>query len=145
MTDQIERTINVPASRERVWTALTTQEGLSSWFGDIAAIDLTPGGEAIFGWSDEGVSYHAMVEAVEPPARFSFRWAATADTPLDGGPSTLVEFLIDSNEEGTRITVVESGFGSFPDDIRDSHVQENTRGWKFELDQLLEYLSGGVG
>ena len=46
VTDQIERTITVPVSTERVWTALTTEEGMS---------------------------FHAVIEAVEPYTRFAFR------------------------------------------------------------------------
>ena len=143
-TDQIERTVSVAASPEQVWTALTTEEGMSAWFGDIAVIDLKPGGEAVFGWSDEGQSFHAVIEAVEPHTRFAFRWAAEADMSVEDGPSTLVEFLIDSDENGTRVTVVESGFGSFPDAIRGWHLDENTKGWKSELDQLVSYMAGEI-
>ena len=117
---------------------------MSAWFGDIAVIDLKLGGEALFGWTDDGMSFQAVIVAVEMHRRFAFRWAAKADTALEEGPSTLVEFLIDSDEDGTRITLVESGFASFPEDVRDWHLQENTKGWKSELDQLVAYLAGGV-
>ncbi|MFQ5967221.1 MAG: SRPBCC domain-containing protein [Acidimicrobiia bacterium] len=144
VTDQIERTITVSATPDLVWAALTTEEGMSAWFGDIAKIDLRPGGDALFGWTDDGKSYQAVIEKVEPHTRFAFRWAANPDTPVDEGPSTLVEFLIATEEGGTRITVVESGFASFPEAVRDWHVQENTMGWKSELDELVTYVEGAA-
>lgn len=145
VTDQIERTITVSASPEQVWAALTTEEGMRAWFGDIAVIDLRQGGEAAFGWTDDAMTFQAVIEVVEPYTRFAFTWAAVADTAVDDGPSTLVEFLIDADTNGTTITVIESGFASFPEDVRDHHVNENIRGWKSELDQLVSYLAGGVG
>ena len=140
VNDRIERTIVVDASAEGVWAALTTEEGMRSWFGDIAEIDLSAGGEALFGWTDLGMSFEAVIEAVEPHTRFAFRWAALADTAVEDGPSTLVEFLIESDDAGTRVTVVETGFSSFPEDTAQKHFQENTSGWKSEMDDLVAYL-----
>ena len=141
-TDQIERTITVSAAPQKVWEALTTEDGMSAWFGDVVEIELKPGGSALFGWTDDGQTYQAVIEAVEPHTRFAFRWAANADTSVDEGPSTLVEFHIDPLEQGCRITVVESGFASFPEDVREWHIDENTKGWKYELDELVVYLGG---
>lgn len=140
VTDRIERTITVSAEPDRVWAALTTEEGMSAWFGDIAKLDLRLGGDALFGWTEHGQSAQATIEAVEPYTRFAFRWAANPGTAVDAGPSTLVEFLIERLEAGTQITVVESGFASFPEAIRDKHVHENTIGWKSELEELATYL-----
>lgn len=141
--DRIERSVVVGASTDEVWEALTTDEGMSAWFGDVAEMDVRPGGEAVFGWDGHG-EFSAVIETVEPKMRFAFRWAANAGTALADGPSTLVEFLIDAEEHGTRITVVETGFASFPADVALQHFEENTSGWKHELDDLVEYLAGAA-
>lgn len=141
--DRIERSVVVIASADDVWEALTTDEGMSAWFGDVAEMDVRPGGEAVFGWDGHG-EFSAVVETVEPKARFAFRWAANADTALADGPSTLVEFVIESEDRGTRITVVETGFASFPEALAQKHFEENTSGWKYELDELVEYLGGAA-
>src|ERR1700728_3550838 len=44
--DRIERTMQLAHPPAKVWTALTTADGLSAWFGNEAAIDLRPGGKA---------------------------------------------------------------------------------------------------
>ena len=140
VNDRIERSIMVEVTPEKVWAALTTEDGMKGWFGDIAEIDLKPGGEAVFGWSDYGSSSEAVIEVVEPHTRFAFRWAAGENTSVEDGPSSLVEFLIESDETGTRITIVETGFASFPDDTGEYHFQENSKGWKSEMDDLAAYL-----
>ena len=40
--DRIERTIRLRRPPSEVWSALTTAEGLSAWFGERATIDLRP-------------------------------------------------------------------------------------------------------
>jgi uncharacterized protein YndB with AHSA1/START domain len=49
--DRIERTIEVAHPPARVWAALTTAEGLGTWFGNTATIDLRPGGAAQMTWT----------------------------------------------------------------------------------------------
>ena len=44
--DRIERTVEIAHPPARVWAALTTAEGLGTWFGNAATIDLRPGGAA---------------------------------------------------------------------------------------------------
>ena len=44
--DRIERTLQIAHPPGTVWTALTTAEGLGTWFGNEASIDLRPGGSA---------------------------------------------------------------------------------------------------
>ena len=141
MIDTIERSIFVAADIERVWEALTTAEGIRSWFGDEAEVDLRPGGEARFGWSEYGESSHAIVVDVERPRRFSYRWAASGVDRADTGPSTLVAFTLTESNGGTEVAVVESGFASLPVEIFEKSLAENTAGWRAEMQDLHDYLT----
>ncbi|MFG1997447.1 SRPBCC domain-containing protein [Actinoplanes sp. NPDC048988] len=38
--DRIERTLELAQPPERVWAALTTADGLGTWFGNSAEVDL---------------------------------------------------------------------------------------------------------
>ena len=49
--DRIERTLELAHPPARVWAALTTAEGLGTWFGNTATVDLRPGGEARLTWT----------------------------------------------------------------------------------------------
>jgi uncharacterized protein YndB with AHSA1/START domain len=138
--DQIEREIVIAAPRERVWAVLTEAEHVAQWFGDSAEIDLRPGGKAAFGWSEHG-RHEAIVERVEPPQFFSYRWARKGDVAPGRGEATLVEFTLTVHDEGTLLRVVETGFDSLslPEDERATASEENTQGWISELGELREY------
>ncbi|MDQ3410708.1 MAG: SRPBCC family protein [Chloroflexota bacterium] len=140
--DQIERVMVLRAPRERVWAALTEAAELSRWFGDTAEIDLRPGGELVLGWEEHGVG-RCRIEVVEPPRRFAYRWhapGADEDAPIEAGPNTLVEFTLDEVPEGTRLTLIESGFASLPSDIAAKAFEDNTGGWASELGELAAYI-----
>lgn len=133
----IERELMLRAGPERVWRAITDPEELSRWFGSAAELDLRPGGDASFSWSDgpDAGRYAARVEEVEPNRRFCYRWARDTDTPVDAGPSTLVEFDLEpSADGGCRLRLRESGFE------REEDRQSNDSGWTEELGELEEHL-----
>ena len=137
--DRIERVVELAQPREKVWAALTTAEGLGAWFGDKATIDLRPGGAASMSW-DSGDQASMRVERVEEPSVFGFTWHIYG-LPEDDPRRTYVEFTLEQAGDGTRLTVVESGFAQLPEDAHSAAFDGNTRGWKSELDELVAYLA----
>jgi uncharacterized protein YndB with AHSA1/START domain len=98
----IRREIILPNPREEVWEALTEPERLEDWFANDVDLDLRPGGGASFRWSN-GEERSATVTLVEPGRRLAFEWD---DCGLEGGGE--VEFTLDDDADGTRLTVVET-------------------------------------
>lgn len=140
--DQIEREIVIDAPISRVWAALTEAEQIGAWFGDAGAdIDPRPGGALSIRWREHGV-FPTVIERMEPEHVFAWRWAHAAGEEPRPGNSTLVEFTLTPEGNGTLLRVVESGFQSLDmsDDERATCVSDNTRGWREELDELREYL-----
>jgi uncharacterized protein YndB with AHSA1/START domain len=144
--DQIERETVINAPVERVWELITEAEHLGRWFGDAGAeVDLRPGGELVLRWTEYGTSRGRIVE-VEPRTRLSYRWAPFKDPggeePVEGN-STLVEFTLQPEGDGTRLRVVESGFASLAtsEDQRAKNINGNTEGWKAELGELRDYAA----
>jgi uncharacterized protein YndB with AHSA1/START domain len=142
--DSIERETVVAAPVDRVWALLTEAEHIGTWFGDAGAeIDLRPGGAMTISWAEHG-TVRARVERVEPGRVFSYRWLLQqdpgADEPTDGN-STLVEFTLAPDRDGTRLKVVESGFSSLdiPEDQQAAKAEGNTEGWELELGDLRDY------
>ena len=136
--DRIERTVEVAHPPATVWAALTTAEGLSSWFGNTATIELRPGGSARMTWSG-GETANMRVERVEEPTVFGFTWQIYG-LPEDDPRRTYVEFTLEAVGAGTRLTVVESGFAQLPDDVYRKAYDGNTDGWASELGELADYL-----
>lgn len=146
VNDLIEREITIAAPVERVWALITEAEHIGRWFGDAGAtVDLRPGGAMAFHWKEHGTAL-AEVVAIERPRRFAYRWV-----PVPGvrnvaptvGNSTLVEFTLEPDGDGTRLRVVESGFASLEiaEDQQLEAVEGNTRGWGMELQDLVDYAT----
>jgi uncharacterized protein YndB with AHSA1/START domain len=140
--DRIEREVTVKAPIERVWAVLTEPEHIAQWFGDGAAGDPRRG-ELVLSWKEYG-DFPVVVERYEPPHAFSFRWVTgipeSGTRPVPGN-STLVEFTLADDGGATRLTVVESGFESLdmPKDQQLKNAEDNTDGWRQEMDELREY------
>ena len=60
------------------------------------------------------------------------------------GNSTLTEFTLAAEGEGTRVAVVESGFDALDVDAaeRTAALASHTSGWGAELDDLVTYAVG---
>jgi uncharacterized protein YndB with AHSA1/START domain len=136
--DRIERTLELAHPPEKVWAALTTAEGLGTWFGHQATVDLRPGGSAQMTWNS-GDKADLTIERIEEPTVFGFTWHIYG-LPEDDPRRTYVEFTLEPVSAGTRLTVVESGFAQLPDDAHQKAFGGNTEGWTSELGELVEYL-----
>jgi uncharacterized protein YndB with AHSA1/START domain len=111
---KIRRETVLPVPLDQAWGAITNPGRMSEWFGCEVDLEATPGSEAEFRWAD-GRIRRAVVELVDPPRRFVFRWEPEATANPDGGssgvldsPPSRVEFILYETTGGTRVVVVES-------------------------------------
>jgi uncharacterized protein YndB with AHSA1/START domain len=134
----VTRTVHINAHRSAVWAAITTPELISEWFGDTAQLDLRIGGAGTMGWKDYG-EFRVVVEEIDEPNAFAFRWAHDTDTEPVTGNSTLVRFTLADNNGATALTVSETGWEDNTGDVA-GRMKENTEGWLEELDELVAFL-----
>ena len=139
--NRIEREILIEAPVDVVWAVVTEPQHISSWFSHFAELELRPGGDLLLQWDEYG-RVHGLVERVEPPHFFSFRWMVEPGHELTEDVSTLVEFSLTAEGASTRLRVVESGFAdlALPDEERQRHLDSHGRGWTQELGELDEYV-----
>lgn len=142
--DRIEREISIAAPVERVWAVLTEPEHVGSWFGQGAPteVDLRPGGIMMLDHGQYGV-FPTRVEKVDPPHYFAYRWASAfpGEAATDTN-STLVEFTLAPEGDGTRLTLTESGFASLsiPEHRQaTAGYESHSNGWTEVLGNLLTY------
>jgi uncharacterized protein YndB with AHSA1/START domain len=145
-TDRIERDVLIAAPVERVWELITSADHVGRWFADAGAeIELRPGGMLSLSWRDHG-TFYGRVEAVDPPRRFAWRWLSAIGSRAEPTPanSTLTEFTLATEGDGTRVAVIESGFDALDMDAaeRTAALASHTRGWPAELDDLVTYATG---
>jgi uncharacterized protein YndB with AHSA1/START domain len=148
MSDVVERTITIAAPIDRVWSAITEVEQFNSWFGVRLQQPFVAGSSSRGPMAVDGFEHLLMtidIETVEPPHRFGFRWhphAIDATRDYSAEPKTLVEFLLDSVAEGTRVTVRESGFDHIPAERRDTAWRSNDNGWNIQLGRIRAHVEG---
>jgi uncharacterized protein YndB with AHSA1/START domain len=105
---RVEKRIVYPVGREEVWAAITRPEELSRWFGmEVVSFDLRPVGRIVFKDAG-GASRRALIEEVEAPLRFAFRWLPGPAAGLAHDPGSRVEFVLEEVPGGTALTVVET-------------------------------------
>jgi uncharacterized protein YndB with AHSA1/START domain len=133
----IARDILIEAPAEVVWRTVTQPEQMSQWFADHVELVVEPGAHGYMRFGDQGGP--VVVQVVDPPTRFSFRWNYPDGEEPVAGNSMLVEFtLTPEGEDRTRLRVVESGHEvlSWPDAEKKRYAAEHLNGWTDFLDRL---------
>ena len=148
-SDRIVKCTQVNAPRPRVWQAITDSAEFGKWF----RVKLN--GPFLVGESTEGnilyPGYEHLVMKVDvvditPMSRFAFQWHPYAiDPSIDytQEPPTLVEFLLEEAEGGTKVTVIESGFDALPAHRRDEAFRMNEGGWTIQVKNIQSYVEDG--
>ena len=117
---EIRREIDLPATPERVWEAITTRRGMAGWFGDQEPI---PPGLTPAVW--------------EPPHHLRIELPAAPD-----GSIQAFEYVIEGREGGrARLRFVHSGFLSQSWEGEFDFEELTGRGWDMYLHTLAEYLA----
>lgn len=138
-TRSVTGRVEVDASPERVWKALTDAAELVRWFPLEARVEPGEGGSIFMSWKNEYAG-ESEILAWEPPHRLVVSWAWDDS---DEHPPQVTEYRIESEAGRTVVDVVTSGF---PDDPSwDAFVEGTNLGWKFELASLKQYLERHAG
>lgn len=145
MQDSITREIIVKANKEKVYTAITDPKQNVTWFSDaVEGGTLEVGQSPILVFGNGKYRTQIYIEAANPFDYFSYRWVP-GSTGIIGDvlavPTTLVEFFIEEQADGTKITVKESGFSSLPVEVAEKSFGENSGGWGQMMDRLEKVLS----
>jgi len=149
-TDRIEKSLVLRAPRARVWQALTDAAAFGQWFGVEFAGQFAPGARITGRITHEGyehLPFDMTVERMEPERLFAWRWHPDAvETGVDYSTelTTLVTFELTDVAEGTRLTVVESGFDGIPLWRRATAYRGNDEGWTHQIVAIERHLSGSA-
>ena len=146
-TDRIEKTVTLKAPRARVWRAIADARQFGEWFrvrldGEFAVGATIRGNITYPGY--EYITMEVVVERMEPERFFSYRWHPYAiDPKVDYSPEpmTLVEFTLEDAPDGTRLTIVESGFDRVPLSRRAEAFRMNSDGWSEQMQNIERYVS----
>jgi uncharacterized protein YndB with AHSA1/START domain len=141
-----EMSLDIDASREDVWRALTEAEELVRWFPMGARVTPGQGGTMVWSWG-EGWDWETRIDAWEPGRLLRLvqddaRPYDTEGRPLPPGeaqPARIaMEFTLETHRGKTHLRLVHSGFGHGA--AWDNELDGITEGWQAELRSLRHYL-----
>jgi uncharacterized protein YndB with AHSA1/START domain len=160
-TDRIEKQVLLHVPLARVWRAISDAQEFGSWFG-VRFDGPFAGGARVTGRMVpttvdsevaesqkpyEGRRFEITVDRMEPMRLFSFRWhpyAVEPDVDYSNEPTTLVVFELEETADGTRLTIIESGFDGIPLARRAQAFEMNEGGWEAQLNLIRKYLARRV-
>lgn len=131
----IDLSIDVDATLDEVWQAVTTGEGIARWFAPHAAVTPGEGGSVSVGW-DPKEMWSQAITVWEPMRRMQ---TASEMPSKDGRMVRLtVDYHLEAHGGRVRVRLVHSGFddsGSW-----DDYIDGLDAGWTFFLFNLKHAL-----
>ncbi len=145
--NSIEKVVDLAAPVSRVWRALTDHEEFGRWFrvkldGPFKIGSLTTGRITYPG--HEHVKWESLTEQMVPEGLFVFSWPPSAIDPAtdyDATAKVTVEFRLQPIDQGTRLTIIESGFLQFPESKRLEILRSNKQGWDIQADNITAHVA----
>jgi len=134
---KIELEIEIAADAAEVWRALSTGEGITSWFAPEAAVEPGVGGKVYAKWG-EGMEGTSRIEIWEPG-----RHLRKAHDRGEGAPPSVVDYFIEGRGGKTVLRLVQSGFGasaSFDDEYNSTR-----QAWPVFLQMMKHSVERGIG
>lgn len=135
----IEVTLRIEADPGRVWTALIHPEEIERWFPLHARGEGRDGGRIEVTWGDEGW-WATTLEIVDDGRHARFVDEAAVE---HGGPVLYMDYHLESDDGGTILRFVHSGFG--PEDRWDDFLDALDAGWSYFFRNLKVYLEHHPG
>ena len=133
---KVERSIWIGVSRERVWQAITDPAELAKWFLPPAlGADMKRDGNDTILVSMGGMEIPvAVLEDLDAPRQVS----------ISGLPDHVISitYLLEEENNGTRVTVSMSGFEKLPEEARQDRIAPSGTAWEKALANLNAYLTG---
>lgn len=139
----IEHAVLVRAPVDKVFRALSTAEGLNSWWTNGTTMERRPGGRILFTWRDWGpdhldVEGAARILQLRENEVFAWRW-----DDAEGYPSRTSELEVQEHPHGTVVRVTDT-----PTDPDAPHGEviplAVAAGWGEALMLLKMYVEHGV-
>jgi uncharacterized protein YndB with AHSA1/START domain len=133
----IRQQVNIAAPVRAVWNALSTAEGLQSWWVDEARIEAREGGRIVLtSEGDDGapIEERGMFHVFRPTRLIEIAWDSHAKNKTAG---TRIQFLLARDGEETRVNVTHSGSGLLDDEAERAVLE---KAWKGALASLRDSL-----
>jgi uncharacterized protein YndB with AHSA1/START domain len=133
----IRRQVNIAAAQRAVWNALTTAEGLTSWWADEARIEPRAGGRVVIGNrnGDDGITEErGFIHTWRPTSRLEIAFDNIGASELKG---TRLSFSLARDGDETLLALVHAGGDALEDEARRAALDDE---WKRAFKALQAHL-----
>lgn len=130
---EIKHQIGIQAVPERVYAALTTQDGLRGWWTADTRADEKAGGTAEFGFDRRGTVFRMHIDKLDPGK--SVVWSCQGDDPEWTG--TVLTWALSPDRGGTTLRFAHSNWKS----LSDYCIMCNST-WGELMYRLKDYVEG---
>ncbi|QLH08751.1 SRPBCC family protein [Candidatus Nitrosotenuis sp. DW1] len=139
---EIRKIIEIDASPETVFKALSDPEEITQWFPDQAILEPKVGGKIKFTFFTKDVEpldrdFFPEGEIVEfvPNKKLAYTWIPMG---IPDFPRTIVTWNLEKiGQNKTRVTLTHSGFIGKPHEL----YKEHSYGWNYFTNRLIEYCN----
>lgn len=131
----VVRTVEIRATRERVFELFADPEQLVRWWPDVARLEPRLGGRVELEFEGRG-DVSGEITRWEPPHRLGFTWVRG----LAPDVTTHVDVTITAaGDDRVRVELVHSGWEAVPDELVDEWRALHAAGWTFFLGCLTDF------
>jgi uncharacterized protein YndB with AHSA1/START domain len=134
----IKHSLQVTASPEQVYGALTTAAGIRSWWTDNADLDEQVGGKGVFRFHYEN-TVETVVDIIDLQAPTLVKWSVPSSfRPEQNG--TIITFQMHPEGNCTVLNFSQEGYA-----VADEIFALMSTGWAYYLQSLKRYFETGKG
>ncbi len=135
--EMIYKSIPIEASKDQVWKAVTTAQGLASWWGVGVRLEPFIGGEFYEPWGDDQLATGVVVDvSLEQSIKFTWREKYFSDEQ-----STICAFSMSESDGKTIFRMQHFGWESFKNEQRRKELINGfNQGWDVLLPRLKKHL-----
>jgi uncharacterized protein YndB with AHSA1/START domain len=135
-TDLIHR-IGIAGLAEKIYRAITTEDGVKGWWTTDVKMDVQAGGKAVFGFENHTVVFQMCTEQLSPPSLV--RWKCEESSSPDW-IGTTQEFQLEPQPDGqVPVKFCHAGWKSGGD-----HCYYCNTTWGHLLVTLKDFAEGGA-
>jgi uncharacterized protein YndB with AHSA1/START domain len=135
-TDLIHR-IDIAASGQKIYDAITTEEGIRAWWTNDVKMEAKAGGQALFGFQNHFIVFQMRIEELTPP--LLVRWKCVESNSPDWIGTTQEFRLEPQNDRETLLKFCHGDWRSGGD-----HCYYCNTTWGHLLVNLKNYTERGV-
>lgn len=140
MSEVIELSVKLKASKGWIWNALTDRGELENWWSEDVILEPKVGGNFKEPWEDdEGQRQLASgkVTALKKEKLITFTWK---EKSWPTKAQTLCTFTIEDSGSERILSLRHEGWETLPEDQRKKIMKDFKVGWTYHLKELKSYL-----